>query len=199
MYNEESSALRTWSWLASLRILLNLLNLCLILTVLPIRFEGLLNLLTLFASAFLASTFGCRCCCCWLTCFPCFLVCGGAFHFGDFFQASAGTSFCSTGPAWSSGLFLLCHQSLEQCRLRSEVGGTTCLWCPCAGDELDELGWTRCMGPSFWFVLWHWGRSFWILGGGTTMSTLYKSCLPSSPFLLLSWPVLVWMVIVPVW
>ena len=52
MYNEESSALRTWSCLASLRILLNLLNLRLILTILPICFEGLLNLLTPFASAF---------------------------------------------------------------------------------------------------------------------------------------------------
>ena len=60
-----------------------------------------------------------------------------------------------------------------------------------------HTGRSRCMRPSFWFVLWCWGRSFWSLVGDTSKSTLCRSCLPSSPFLPLFWPALVPMVIVP--
>ena len=98
------------------------------LTVLPICSEGLLNLLTLFALAFQASTFGCGCCCCCqFACLPCSLGGGRAFHFGDFLQASVGSSSRLTRPAWSARLFLPCYQSLEWCRLTSEIGGVTCL------------------------------------------------------------------------
>ena len=116
------------------------------LTVLPICSEHLLILLTLLASAFYASTFGCGCCCCcWFACFPCSLGRGRAFHFGDFFQASAGSSSHLTRSAWSAKLFLPCYQSLEWCCWTSEIDGATCLWCPCAGDlfiqdEVDVCG-----------------------------------------------------------
>ena len=105
------------------------------LTVLPICSEDLLNLLTLLASSFHTSTFGCHfCCCCWFACFSCSLGGCRAFHFGDFFQASAGSSSHLAWPAWSAGLSLPCYQSLEWQSWTSEIGGATCLWCPYASD-----------------------------------------------------------------
>ena len=128
MYSEESSALQIGSCLAVLRILLDLLNLHLtLLSCLSV--EGfLLNLLTLPASSFHASSFGCCFCwCCLFGCFPCPLSGCGAFHFSDFFQAFAGSSSRLARPAWSAGLSLPCYQSLEWCHWTSEVGGASCL------------------------------------------------------------------------
>ena len=62
-----------------------------------------------------------------------------------------------------------------------------------------HTGCNKCTRPSFWFVLWHWGWSFWSLVGGTSTSTLCRSCLPSSPFLPLFWFPLLPMAIVPAW
>ena len=96
------------------------------LTVLPICSEGLLNLLTLLSSSFRASAFGCGCCCCCrFACFSCSLGGGRAFHFGNFFQASAGSSSHLARPAWSAGLFLPCYQSLEW-RRQTSVAQPVC-------------------------------------------------------------------------
>ena len=101
------------------------------LTVLPICSEGLLNLLTLLASSFRASAFGCHfCCCCWLTCFSCSLGGCGAFHFGDFFQASAGSSSHLAWPAWSAGLSLPCWSSSDFSVHTLVVVGNFC-FCHC--------------------------------------------------------------------
>ena len=128
MYSEESSALQIGSCLAALRILLDLLNLHLTLLSCLSVVRILLNLLTLLASSFHTSSFGCRFCwCCCFGCFPCPLGGCGAFHFGDFFQASAGSSSHLARPAWSARLSLPCYQSLEWCRWTSEVSGTSCL------------------------------------------------------------------------
>ena len=62
-----------------------------------------------------------------------------------------------------------------------------------------RTGRNTCMRPSFWFVLWCWGWSFWSLVGGTSTSTLCRSCLLSSPFLPLFWFPLLLMAIVPAW
>ena len=114
MYSEELSALQIWSCLAALRILLNLLNLHLTLLSCLSVLRVLLNLLTPFALAFPASTLGCGCCyCCCCLPFPCSLGGSRAFHFSDFFQASAGSSSHFARPAWSAGLFLPCYQSLN--------------------------------------------------------------------------------------
>ena len=116
------------------------------LTVLPICSEGLLNLLALLSSSFRASAFGCGCCCCcWFACFSCSPGRGRDPHFGDFFHASAGSSSHLAWSAWSARLFLPCYQSLEWRRQTSEIGGTTCLWCPYASDlfvqdEVDLRG-----------------------------------------------------------
>ena len=123
----KSSALQFWSCLAAFEDFTQPPKPTSNLTVLPIRSEGLLNLLTLLALSFQAFAFRCGCCCCcWFACFSCSLGGGRAFHFSNFFQVSAGAWSAS-----SAGLFLPCYQSLDWCQWTSEIDGATCLWCQC--------------------------------------------------------------------
>ena len=166
------------------------------LTILPISSEGLLNLLTLLASSLHASTCGCHfCCSCWFACFswPVYCLPFQRLPSGFCWILLSPRSTCLVRWAVSSLLSVSWMVSLDiwsRWHILSVM--LLCRWSVCTGCS-------RCTRPSFWFVLWHWGWSFWSLVGDTSTSTLCRSCLPTSRILPLFWLALVSMVIVPAW
>ena len=126
------------------------------LTVLSICSGGLLNFLTLLASSFWASSFGCGCCCCCrFACFSYSLGRGGAFHFGDFFHASAGSPLALPDLPGPPGCFFPATSLLNG--IVGHLKSVAQPVCDALMPVICSYRRSRCMWPSFWFGLWRWG------------------------------------------
>ena len=166
------------------------------LTVLPISSEDLLDLLTICFS----------CLCLWVSLSLLLLICLPSL----LFWLVTHLPFRRHLPGFCWILLLLrstclVYRAVSSLWLVSWMASLG-LWSPWHNLSVTLLCWwsvhtgcNTCMQQSFWFVLWHWGWSFWSLVGGTSTSAVCRSYPQASPFLLLFWSPLLRMAIVSVW